>query len=289
MALSFLHALRSAVRHVAFNPKMLIGSALLLLLFLIGTLGPFFVDLHMSEPISVRTNMPPSTEHLLGSDSGGRDLLAVMIAATPQTLRMGFIAGFVGVVLGTLIGMAAGYKGGWIDRILSGVTDTMLTIPPLAILLVVAAAVRSVTVEMMALIIASLSWMFAARVVRSQVLSLREANFVQMARLSGMGDLRIMAREILPNIIPIVFAALVGAVSGAILSGMALEVLGLGPQETPTLGMTIYWALLYGAFSRGMWWWWGPPILVMALLFIALFLISSALDDIANPRLRSAR
>lgn len=93
-----------------------------------------------------------------------------------------------------------------------------------------------------------------------------------------------MAQEILPNIIPIVFAALVGAVSGAILSGMALEVLGLGPQETPTLGMTIYWALLYGAFSRGMWWWWGPPILVMALLFIALFLISSALDDIANPR-----
>ena len=87
-------------------------------------------------------------------------------------------------------------------------------------------------------------------------------------------------------VIPLAFASFVGAVSGAILSGMALEVLGLGPQNTPTLGMTIYWALLYAAFARGMWWWWGPPVLILVLLFIALFLMSAALDEVANPRLR---
>lgn len=289
MANAVLRAAGTAALYVRSSPKLLAGAALLLVLFLIGLVGPLLIDVRMAEPISVRTNMPPSAEHLLGSDSGGRELLAVIVAGTPQTLRMGVIAGLVGVVLGVVLGMIAGYKGGWYDRVISAFTDTMLTIPPLAILLVIASAVRAVTVEMMALIVASLSWMFAARIVRAQVMSLREMNYVQMAKLSGMGDLRIMFVEILPNLIPIIFAALVGAISGAILSGMALEVLGLGPQNTPTLGMTIYWALLYGAFSRGMWWWWAPPIAILVLLFVALFLIASALDDIANPRLRSSR
>lgn len=200
---------------------------------------------------------------------------------------MGVLAGVIGTTIGVMLGLFSGYFGGWWDRIISGVTDTMLTIPPLAILLVVAASVRAVNVEMMALIIASLSWMHATRVIRAQVLTLRELGYVQMARLSGLGNFSIIFREIFPNVIPIAFASLVGATSGAILSGMGLEVLGLGPQNTPTLGMTIYWALLYAAFSRGMWWWWCPPIIILALLFIALFLIASALDDFANPRLRS--
>lgn len=279
---------RSVLRALS-NPRLVAGLIILVLLLMIGIVGPFFVDVRNADPISVRTNLPPSAKHWLGTDSGGRELLAVIVAATPQTLRMGVLAGVIGVVIGTTLGLVAGYFGGWLDRIISAITDTMLTIPPLAILLVVAAAVRAVNVEMMALIIASLSWMYATRVVRAQVLTLREQNYVQMARLSGAGSFGIMFREILPNMIPIAFAALVGAISGAILSGMALEVLGLGPQNTPTLGMTIYWALLYSAFSRGMWWWWTPPMLILILLFIALFLISSALDDFANPRLRSAK
>lgn len=271
------------------NPRMSVGVGILLALVLLGLVGPMLVDVRLSEPISVRTNQPPSWAHPLGTDSGGRELIAVMIAGTPQTLKMGILAGFIGVLIGTFLGLISGYFGGWTDRIISAVTDTMLTIPPLAILLVVAAAVRAVNVESMALIIASLSWMYAARVVRAQTLSLREQSYVQMARLSGMGHMRILLAEIFPNMVPIAFASLVGATSGAILSGMGLEVLGLGPQNVPTLGMTIYWALLYAAFSRGMWWWWTPPVLILVLLFLALFLISSALDDFANPRLRSGR
>lgn len=282
-------SIRTATWFVLSNPKMLTGIAILLGLVLFSLLGPFFVDIRAAEPISVRTNQPPSSNLWLGSDSGGRDLMAVMIAATPQTMRMGVLAGALGVMIGVFLGLVAGYWGGWRDRVISTVTDTMLTIPPLAILLVIAASVRSITVEMMAVIIAALSWMFAARIIRAQVLSLRKLNYVQMAKLSGMGDLRIVLVEILPNIIPLAFAAFVGAVSGAILAGIGLEVLGLGPQNTPTLGMTIYWALLYSAFSRGMWWWWLPPILLLVSLFISLFLITAALDEVANPRLRKAR
>ncbi|MCR6636441.1 ABC transporter permease [Devosia sp.] len=284
---SLLRNTRAALLYLGASPKMIAGLVILALLLLIGLVGPLFIDVRLAEPISVRTNQPPSADHWLGTDSGGRELLAVIIAGTPQTLRMGVLAGVIGTTIGVMLGLFSGYFGGWWDRIISGVTDTMLTIPPLAILLVVAASVRAVNVEMMALIIASLSWMHATRVIRAQVLTLRELGYVQMARLSGLGNFSIIFREIFPNVIPIAFASLVGATSGAILSGMGLEVLGLGPQNTPTLGMTIYWALLYAAFSRGMWWWWCPPIIILALLFIALFLIASALDDFANPRLRS--
>ena len=283
---SLLRNTRAALVYLGASPKMVAGLVILALLLLIGLVGPLFIDVRLAEPISVRTNQPPSADHLLGTDSGGRELLAVIIAGTPQTLRMGVLAGVIGTTIGVMLGLFSGYFGGWWDRVISGVTDTMLTIPPLAILLVVAASVRAVNVEMMALIIASLSWMHATRVIRAQVLTLRELGYVQMARLSGLGNFSIIFREIFPNVIPIAFASLVGATSGAILSGMGLEVLGLGPQNTPTLGMTIYWALLYAAFSRGMWWWWCPPIIILALLFIALFLIASALDDFANPRLR---
>jgi peptide/nickel transport system permease protein len=278
----------AAARYLLSSPKMMAGLALLLMLVLVGVIGPLFVDVRLADPISVRTNQHPSAQHLIGTDSGGRELLAVLVAGTPQTLRMGVLAGLIGVAIGVGLGMISGYFGGWPDRIISTAIDIMLTIPPLAILLVVASAVRAITVEMMAAIIASLSWMFAARVIRAQVLALREQSYVQMARLSGMSHWRIMFLEILPNMLPIAFASIVGAVSGAILAGLGLEVLGLGPQNTPTLGMTIYWALLYSAFSRGMWWWWAPPILILVVLFISLFLISAALDEVANPRLRKA-
>jgi len=287
--MQFLRHILASVGRVFASLRMTIGIVLMLLLVGIGTVGPLFVDVSKSDPISVRTNQPPSAQHPLGTDSGGRELVAVMVAGTPQTLRMGVLAGLIGVAVGVTLGLVSGYFGGWPDRVISTVTDVMLTIPPLAILLVIAASVKAVNVEMLAVIIASLSWMYAARVVRAQVLTLREQNYVQMARLSGMSNFNIIFREILPNIVPIAFAALVGAISAAILSGIGIEVLGLGPQDTPTLGMTIYWALLYSAFSRGMWWWWLPPIVILMLLFIALFLISSALDDVANPRLRSSQ
>ena len=283
---TLLHRAKAAGSYILRNPKLLLGLILLGSLLLLAVVGPLFVDVDKARPISVPTRQPPSVEFPLGTDGGGRDVLAVLIVGTPQTLKMGVLAGFVGVILGTSLGLTAGYHGGKIDMVISTATDTMLTIPPLAILLVVAATVRSVSVEDMALIIALLSWMFPARTIRAQVLSLREQPYVHMARLAGLSDIRIIFEEIMPNILPLAAASFVGATSGAILAGIGLEVLGLGPQRTPTLGMTIYWAQLYSALINGLWWWWLPPIIVLIILFVGLFLVSAAMDEFVNPRLR---
>jgi len=277
---------KSAISYIWRTPKLLLGLALLLSLLLLSLVGLYIVDVDKARPISVPTRKPPSAEHPLGTDGGGRDMLAVIITGTPQTLKMGVLAGLVGVTLGTSLGLIAGYFGGRIDMIISTATDTMLTIPPLAILLVVAGSVRAMTVTDMAIIIALLSWMFPARTIRAQVLSLREQPYVHMARLAGLGDIRIIFEEIMPNILPLAAASFVGATSGAVLAGIGLEVLGLGPQRTPTLGMTIYWAQLYSALINGLWWWWLPPIIVLIVLFVGLFLVSAALDEFVNPRLR---
>jgi len=268
------------------NLKLTSGLVLVLSLVAVAVIGPLLVDTEMARPISAPTNRPPSPDYLLGTDGGGRDLLAVIIASTPQTLRLGLLAGLIGTVVGTFLGLVAGFFGGWLDRIISTATDVVLTIPPLAILLIVAASVRSVSVEMMAFIIAALAWMHPARSIRAQVLSLRERAYVEIARISGMGDVRIALFEVLPNLLPLIMASFVAGVSGAILAALGLEALGFGPQDTPTLGMTVYWSLLYGAFGRNMWWWWAPPIIVLAILFIGLFLISVGLDEALNPRLR---
>ncbi len=283
---TFLRRGKAIVSYILRSPKLLLGLVLLASLLLLGLLGPQFVDVDNARPISVPTNRPPSAEYPLGTDSGGRDMLAVIIVGTPQTLRMGLLAGMVGVVLGVSLGLLAGYFGGRVDMVISTATDTMLTIPPLAILLVVAASVRTMSVENMAIIIALLSWMFPARTIRAQVLSLREQPYVHMARLAGLSDLRIIFEEIMPNILPLAAASFVGATSGAVLAGIGLEVLGMGPQRTPTLGMTIYWAQLYSALIRGLWWWWLPPIIVLIVLFVGLFLVSAAMDEFVNPRLR---
>jgi len=276
----------SALGHVATNPKLLAGLLLVSSLVAVAAIGPLLVDTDMARPISAPSNRPPSLDYPLGTDGGGRDLLAVMIASTPQTLRLGLIAGLVGTIVGTFLGLVAGFFGGWLDKIISTATDVMLTIPPLAVLLIVAASVRTVSVEMMAFIIAALAWMNPARSIRAQVLSLRERAYVEIARISGMSELRIALFEVLPNLLPLIMASFVAAVSGAILAALGLEALGLGPQDTPTLGMTVYWSLLYGAFGRNMWWWWAPPIVVLAILFVGLFLISVGLDEALNPRLR---
>lgn len=283
---TFLRRGKAAGSYILRTPKLLLGLVMLASLLLLGLVGPQFVDVEKARPISVPTNRPPSAEFPLGTDSGGRDVLAVIIVGTPQTLKMGVLAGLVGVTLGTSLGLVAGYFGGRIDMFISTITDTMLTIPPLAILLVVAASVRSMSVENMALVIALLSWMFTARTIRAQVLSLREQPYVHMARLAGLSDIRIIFEEIMPNILSLAAASFVGATSGAILAGIGLEVLGMGPQRTPTLGMTIYWAQLYSALIRGLWWWWLPPIIVLIVLFVGLFLVSAAMDEFVNPRLR---
>jgi peptide/nickel transport system permease protein len=150
---------------------------------------------------------------------------------------------------------------------------------------IIAGNIDRMTTFVMALVVASLGWMFTARTVRAQVLTIREKAYVEVARVNGEGPWEILFREVMPNLMPYIVASFVGTVSGSILAVIGLEALGLGALEEMTLGNTIYWSQQSAAVLRGYWWWWGPPIVMIALIFIGLFLTSVGFDRFANPRL----
>lgn len=271
------------------HPLLTVGLVLMAILVFFGPITARFINVKGARLGSGMPEQPPSAEYLLGTDTYGREILPVLVVGTPLTLRVGLIAGAIGLGLGILFGFMAGYFGGWVDTLIRGAADVLLTVPGLLFLVVIATTIKgAISVNMMALVVAALSWMWPTRTIRAQVLTLRERQFVQIARLNGMNGFEIIIRELIPNLLPYLAASFVGAVGSAILATIGLEALGLGPQNEPTLGMTIYWALYSTAILRGLWWWWGPPIAVIILTFIGLFLISMGLDQIANPKLRRA-
>ena len=279
-------ALRQTFAFLKENRLFTAGVLLLVALDAFGLIGLQLVAPKASNMGAVPLNLAPSAAHPLGTDGLGRDMFAVMVIGIPNTFKIGFLAGAVGVVIGTLIGLFAGYYRGSADAIFSSFADVMLVIPTLAILISVSAYVRVVTVELMAVIVGLLAWPLPARVIRSQTLSLRERLFVQVAKLSGQNDFEIITRQILPNLSAYLAATFVGAISGGILASVGLEVLGLGPQNVPTIGRTLFYAFKYTALLRGMWWWWAPPVVTLAIIFTGLFQISISLDKYANPRLK---
>ena len=281
--------LQAVLAYCRRNPPLVLGASLVLMLLLISLFGPLVIDTSKAYPLSAVPYQTPSRAYPLGTDDHGRDLLAVMVAGLPLTLRIGFLAGAVGLGIGIILGFVSGYLGGWIDAVIRVLVDTLLTVPGLLILILIAAMIKSfLSVNIMALVIASLAWRQPTRTVRSQVLTLRERAYVQVARRSGMRTWEIIIKELLPNLFPYLAASFVAAVSYAILSSIGLEALGLGPQIDPTLGMTIYWVIHFNALLRGLWWWWLPPILIVNVLILGLTLLSIGLDEIANPRLRRA-
>ena len=277
---------RSVIAFFNDNRTFTFGLLLLLALYLFGFIGSQLISPKRADMGANPLNLRPTWQYPLGTDGLGRDMLAVMVIGIPNTFKIGFLAGAVGLVIGTFIGLFAGYYRGYADTAISSFADVMLVIPTLAILITVSAYVRVVTVETMALIVGLLAWPLPARVIRSQTLSLRDRLFVEVAKLSGANDFEIITFQILPNLTAYLAASFVGAVSIGILTAVGLEVLGLGPQNVPTIGRTLSYAFKYTALFRGMWWWWGPPVVTLAIIFAGLFQMSISLDKYANPRLR---
>lgn len=231
-------------------------------------------------------DLPPSFEHLLGTDTMGRDVFAQLVHSIRQSLLIGFFTGFVGLLIGISMGIISGYKGGLVDDCLRGFTDVFLVIPTLPLLVVISSFVKFLTVPMLVLILAIFSWPWPARTFRAQVLSLRKREFVNIARLSGWSDIKIVFVEILPNMLPYVGTSFANSVSAALMTEVFLEILGIGPQNTTTLGFMLYWAMMRGALLRGILWWVFPPMICLILLFIALQFINIGLDELYNPKLR---
>ncbi|MEM7538141.1 MAG: ABC transporter permease [Chloroflexota bacterium] len=269
------------------NPALILGIGMLLLIIIFLIIGSIQTNPEDAKPLSYKPSEPPSAEHWLGTDRLGKDILAVMVEGTPKTIRIGLIAGTIGVFIGTLLAFFSGYYGGWLDTVIRSTVDILRTIPALLVLVVIAISVPGdMSVNMMALIVAALAWLGPTRVLRSQVLVIKRQSYVELARFTGMSGPEIIFKEMIPNLMPYIVSTFVLAVSAAILASIGLEALGLGPFEANTLGMTIYWNIWYGSLLNGWWWWWSPPIIIIVVLFVGLFLISQGLDEWANPRLR---
>ncbi|QPC85219.1 ABC transporter permease [Phototrophicus methaneseepsis] len=281
------------------NPKLITGASMIAVILLVGIIGRFVWDTNLAYTASSPLNLPPvgfvnsrgqegTWEHPLGTENSGRDMLAVIILGAPNSFLIGIVAATAGMAAGIVLGFTAGFVGGRVDDVIRLLSDVTITIPSLMVLIVIQSVMRQVDITTMALLIAAFAWPSPTRLIRAQVLSMRESGYVQMAKLSGASTFDIMFREMMPNLIPYLFASFIGNATGAILAAVGLETLGLGPQRVPTLGGTIYDAISAAALLRNMWWWWGLPTLLLALMFIGLLLINLGFDEIANPRLRRA-
>lgn len=283
------------------NPTLIAGLVLVLVVIASEWTLPIFVD---TDQIAVGSGQPsvlPSfgptpdleagfveatSDHPLGTDGRGRDMLAVLAVGTPRTLKIGLIGAGLGTLIGIILGFSAGYMRGKVDTVISTLADTALTIPGLAVLVVVASVVGEIDVVAMGLIMAAFAWPIPTRVLRSQVLAMRDHRYVVIARMSGTTTPGVMFKEILPNLLPYLAASATESVAGVILAVTSVETLGLGSRRLPTLGTTVNNALESSAVFRGMWWWWLPPILVLAVIFVGFLLLTNGLDQVANPRLR---
>lgn len=272
------------LRNLLSNRKALAGSLILLFFILVGAFGPMIVqDPHAFVGM---VHESPSAEHLFGTTGQGQDVLAQTIAGARVSLAVGFATGFAVVAIGAIIGMIAGYFGGWIDGVLSLFTNVFLIIPGLPMAVVIAAYLPAGPLTIL-LVLVITGWAWNARVLRSQVLSLREKDFVMAAIVSGEGSLRIIFREILPNMTSLLMSSFISATVYAIGAQVGLEFLGLGDMSLVTWGTNLYWASNNAALLTGAWWTIVPTGLCVALVGFALAMINFAIDEITNPRLRA--
>lgn len=275
-------------RYLRRNKSLVFGLLILLFLVAFTVHGFLTLDLKQAYPLAAKTKQPPSITYPLGTDFFGRNLHAAVVKGMWQTALIGLIAGAIGTFVGVVLGFTSAYFGGRIDATIKGVCQILTPIPLFLIQVIIAGSIdkRNVTIYTMAFIVVMLAWMGPTLVVRSQVLSMKERQFVSVAKLSGMGDLEIIFSEILPNLLPFIAAAFVTQVFGAVFASLYLAVLGLGPLREPLLGNIIWAAQSQGAFFNGWWWWPFAPAAALVLILGSLALINMGLDELANPRIR---
>jgi peptide/nickel transport system permease protein len=226
----------------------------------------------------------------LGTDNFGRDVLAELVKATAVSLQIGFVAGILATLIGLALGLLAGYVGGLVDDGIMFFTNLFTVIPSFVLLILISFSIGqeqrgALTI---AVVIGFTSWVWTARAVRSQVLSLRSRDHVQLSKLSGHSIVHIVLRDILPYIASYAVMALILQISSGILAEAGLSILGLGPKttEVPTLGLMMNWAMIYNAHLNGQWWAYVPVILTIALVSFSLNLMNTGLDHVFNPTLR---
>jgi peptide/nickel transport system permease protein len=269
------------------SKKFVVGLAIVVAIVMIGIIGPFLTR----DPLKENLNMiakPPSSEYLLGTTVFGEDVLAQLCTGIRNSLEVGALAGVLGTFIAVLFGALGAYRGGWADEISSFVTNVMIVFPMIPLLLVVASLTQQRSLLLVALLIALFSWPWAARSIRSQVLSLREREFVNVARMSGMKDVTMVVTEVLPNMLAYIIMVFVLLAGGGMLAEAGISMLGVGPSNAVTLGHMLFLAMNETVAPHwwGVWWWFIPPGVVLTFFLSAVFVMHAGMDEVFNPRLR---
>lgn len=268
------------------TPKLGIGLFLVFGIILFSLIAPFFT---LNPKFSgYPAFAPPGGEHLLGTTKLGYDVFAQLAIGGRGSLQVGLIAGLIALGLSLIFGIVSGYIGGMVDEGLSLVTNVMLVIPGLPLMIVIASYAQQRSMLLVSLILGLTGWAGSAVVLRSQARSLRNRDYVAASRVAGEGPFRIIAVEILPNLLPLLAAQFISAVLLAILGEAGLSYLGLGPNGIITWGTMLNEAQVGNALTAGAWWWFIPPGLMIALFGSGLSLINFSIDEIINPKLKSA-
>ncbi|HET7079748.1 MAG TPA: ABC transporter permease [Chloroflexia bacterium] len=267
------------------NGRLYIGLTITMILVLGSLILPLFTDVDPAAQGTYLKNLPLSGKHLLGTNALGQDIFWFLVFAMRNSLLLG-----VGVSLGitaisTFLGLSAGYIGGWYERIVVIFIDTFITIPVLPILIVLGALVRGNTsFAIVGVILICFGWAWNARTIRSMALSLREREFINMARFSGASTFDIIFREIFPYVYAYMVVGFINTILFAINTEAALAVIGLSKVQIPTLGSIIFWALNYNALMIGQTAWIIAPIVATVLLFLGLFLTSTGYNELFAER-----
>jgi peptide/nickel transport system permease protein len=232
----------------------------------------------------------PSAEYILGTDSNGQDIFWQATYAVRNSLVISLISALVSRTIAILVGMVAGYKGGTIDRVLMFIGDSLLVIPLFLIFVMLAMMVRAhMNLVVLGLMLAAFGWAWDARLIRSMVLTLREREFTMTAILSGTGTLKLVAKEYIPFVMPLIFSTMINNMAWAIGLEITLAILGLVNLNIPTLGTMLNWANFHHSVLLARWWWILTPVTLSLLMFIALYWLSVSISEYLDPRTRIQR
>ena len=258
-----------------------------LMAILIMVLLSFVSPYDPGKTYVVPADLPPSAEYWFGTSSRGQDIFWWMTFALRNSIFLGLLTAIVSRIIAIFVGLTAGYRGGWIDRILMSINDSFVVMPVLPILILLSFLLRGkMNLVMLVVIMGLFGWPWDARLIRAQVLSLKERSFTRTAVYSGTGSLKITLTEHLPFVLPVVFATTINNMLWSIGMEVTLSVLGLSDVTLPTIGTSIFWANQHQALVAGVWWWIAAPIVMAIILFLGLYMLFSSVNEYIDPRTR---